>query len=69
MIRTSYVYSPIPTRAFDWCAWVDGHEEGPNAYGATEAEAIRNLEEQLDEGNGCPYCNGNCAPGECEERA
>jgi hypothetical protein len=48
-IRTSYVYPPIPTRRFDWCAWVDGHEEGRIGYGATEAEATANLREQLDE--------------------
>lgn len=49
-IRTSYVYPPIPTRRFDWAAWVDGHEEsGQVGYGATEAEAIEELREMLDD--------------------
>lgn len=50
MIRTSYIYPPIPSRNFDWCAWIDGHEEsGQVGYGPTEAAAVMNLKEQLDE--------------------
>lgn len=48
-IRTDFVYPPIPSRNFDWAAWLDGHEEGPVGYGRTEAEAVRNLREQMEE--------------------
>jgi hypothetical protein len=43
---------------------LDGHEEGETGYGATEAEAVKNLREQLE----CPLCGGECLPGQCEER-
>ena len=49
-IVTDYYAKPIPTRKFDWNAvdydTYDG--EGPVGYGATEAEAIADLEEQLE---------------------
>lgn len=39
-IKTVCVYPPIPTRDFDWCAYIDGDEEsGRYGYGKTEAEA------------------------------
>lgn len=48
MIRTAFVYPPIPIRTSDWLAWIDGDEEGGHAYGPTEAEAVANLLELLE---------------------
>lgn len=48
-IITDFVYPPIPIRNFDWVAYRDGDEEGPQGHGATEAEAIAELMELLDE--------------------
>ena len=45
-IVTNYDPKPIPTNAFDWTAWREGTEgEGPEGHGATEAAAIKDLEE------------------------
>lgn len=45
---TSYVCPPIPWRGADWCAYLDGDEEcGPYGFGATEADAVLDLEEWL----------------------
>jgi hypothetical protein len=51
-IITSYIRPPVPSRRFDWAAWVDGREEsGQVGYGATEAEALAELREmRLDDG-------------------
>lgn len=48
-IITEFIYPPIPVRNFDWVAYRDGDEEGPQGHGATEAEAIAELMEMLDE--------------------
>lgn len=49
-IVTSFVYPPIPVRCCDWQAWLAGLEEdGPVGQGATEAEAIADLREQIAE--------------------
>lgn len=48
-IRTSHECPPIPVRSMDWAAWTDGNEEGPIGRGATEAEAVADLQEQLEE--------------------
>lgn len=52
-IVTNFWMKPIPLRQFDWEAWRDGDE--PNdaggmmvGHGATEAEAIADLEMQLE---------------------
>jgi hypothetical protein len=47
-IVTSHVFPPIPDRRFDWCAWYDGHEEGPQGFGRTEDEARRDLINNYD---------------------
>lgn len=55
-IKTSYWAKPIPTRIFDWSAWDDETYDGaPDSstrnqigHGATEAEAISDLQEQLE---------------------
>jgi hypothetical protein len=50
-IKTSYIDPPIPYRHWDWVACIDGQEEdGINGYGRTEAEAIQDLKNQLNEG-------------------
>lgn len=47
-ITTEFVYPPIPARRFDWRATDDNYEPGmPIGYGATEQEAIEDLQEQL----------------------
>lgn len=51
-VRTDFVYPPIPDRSSDWCATDDNRYDGGNkyiAYGATEADAIEELLEQIDE--------------------
>ncbi len=50
-IVTSHVYPPIPWRGADWCAYVDdwGADSSPYGWGATEAEAIADLEWKLEE--------------------
>ena len=41
------VYPPIPTNAFDWCAYYDGEEEAGNyGWGATKEAALADLEAQ-----------------------
>lgn len=48
-VVTDYWRKPIPTNKFDWSAWVDGEEERATGYGATEAEAIADLKEQIED--------------------
>ncbi|WP_300396347.1 hypothetical protein [Henriciella sp.] len=50
-IVTHYDPPPVPWRSFDWCAYDDRtHDmDTPCGYGATEAEAIEDLMEQLDD--------------------
>ena len=51
-IRTEFVYPPIPDRRCDWSAVDDSTYDGPGCaigYGPTEAEAIADLLEQLEE--------------------
>lgn len=51
-IRTSYINPPIPFRGCDWEAIFDGDEGdefAPRGFGSTEAEAIQDLIDNLDE--------------------
>jgi hypothetical protein len=49
-IVTNYWMKPIPLQQFDWSAVTDNYEPGePIGYGATEAEAIKDLQEQCDD--------------------
>ena len=53
-IITRYVYPPIPVRQFDWSAVTDDYDGAedshcPIGYGATEAEAIADLKQQLED--------------------
>lgn len=49
MIVTQFVCPPVPTRQWDWVAYIKGDEEtnGPTGRGPTETEALRDLCEQL----------------------
>jgi hypothetical protein len=48
-IITDNVYPPIPIRCFDWCAYLDGQEEGLVGCGETEQAAIDDLKQQIEE--------------------
>lgn len=48
-IRTACIAPPVPSRDFDYTAWVDGQEEWLQGYGATAALAIQDLEQQIEE--------------------
>jgi hypothetical protein len=49
-IIVSCICPPIPTRNYDWQAYVDGREEeGPYGYGATSFDAKWDLLQQLEE--------------------
>lgn len=54
-IITSFDYPPIPIRCFDWCAFTEDYDGAPDAgwqpvgHGETEAEAIADLMEQIEE--------------------
>ena len=49
-VITAYEHPPIPVPPF-WRAWSDdlGADDSPYGQGATEAEAIADLEAQLEE--------------------
>lgn len=56
-IITEFVYPPIPLRQFDYSATLDGYDGSedshePIGWGATEAEAIADLREQLADQEG-----------------
>jgi hypothetical protein len=46
------VFPPIPTRAFDWCAYRDGEEEnGRYGWGETATAAVADLlEREIEDG-------------------
>jgi hypothetical protein len=53
-IITNFDYPPIPIRQFDWSAVTDNYDGAedshcPIGHGRTEAEAIADLLEQLEE--------------------
>jgi hypothetical protein len=49
-IITRYDPPPIPTNAFNWVATEEDYDLGrPVGYGASEAEAIRDLLDQLED--------------------
>lgn len=48
-IVISFEYPPIHIRSVDWSATLDGYEPGdPIGHGATEADAISDLLEQME---------------------
>jgi hypothetical protein len=50
-IKTHYDPKPIPARQFDWSAVDDDTYDGegcPCGWGATEAEAIKDLQDQME---------------------
>ena len=49
-IRTTYDPKPIPDRRYDWTATEIDYEPGrPIGYGVTEAEAINDLQDQMED--------------------
>jgi hypothetical protein len=49
-IITRFDPPPIPLRQFDWSAVTENYDLGaPIGHGRTEAEAIANLQEQLND--------------------
>lgn len=43
-----FVFPPIPTRQFDFCAYLDGDEEsGPHGYGSSLYIALCSLIQEL----------------------
>lgn len=49
-IVTAFWPKPIPADRFDWEATLEGYDEGdPIGFGATEALAIADLKERLEE--------------------
>jgi hypothetical protein len=49
-ILIDYWPKPDPNRNFDYCAYLDGHEEnGPHGYGPSEGIAIHKLIEWMEE--------------------
>lgn len=53
-IVTEYWPKPIPIRQFDWSATTDNYDGAPDShcpigYGPTEAAAIADLNEQLED--------------------
>lgn len=49
-VVVAHEYPPIPVRTMDYCAYVDGEEERGNyGWGATPAEALRELAEIIEE--------------------
>lgn len=47
-IKTKYDPKPIPSRSHDWEAWDgDNEESSPVGYGASEQEAIDDLQQAL----------------------
>lgn len=47
MIRVEFEAPPIPTRQFDWHAWVEGDEEWGTFHASTEMGALMLLCEAL----------------------
>lgn len=48
-IIATHVFPPVPSRAFDWCAYLGGEENGPHEYGPTREAAIAALLEALED--------------------
>lgn len=50
-VVTHFIYPPIPFRGCDWQATIDsydGDENAPRGFGPTQAEAVADLLDQLD---------------------
>jgi len=49
VILVESICPPVPSRRFDWCAWIEGTEDaGPYGYGVTEEMAIEDLKRWLE---------------------
>lgn len=48
-VMVQQINPPIPTRVFDWVAWIDGsEEEGPYGFGASKKEALDDLDHNME---------------------
>lgn len=57
-VLVEHVNPPIPVRSHDYRAWFDGQEEsGPTGEGATAADALDDLKDNLDAWECCD-CGG-----------
>ena len=55
-IRTSHDRPPISTRSFDWSAVTEFYQPGDSiGHGSTEAEAIADLQSQIDSSDDEPF--------------
>lgn len=43
---------PVPIRAFDWQAWVDGQEERLSVAGPTPQACLRELADEMEDQDG-----------------
>jgi hypothetical protein len=49
-IKTHFIHPPLSTRNFDWMACFGAYEPGCTVgYGATEAEAVADLQQQVED--------------------
>lgn len=65
-IVTEHIFPPIPIRTHDWGAYYDDMgEDSPVGYGETEAEAIKDLQENWPMWR-CPLCH-QIMEGEADE--
>ncbi len=49
-IKTEFINPPIPNRSFDWTAFdSDNEPDGPAGYGETEALAIADLLQKIED--------------------
>jgi hypothetical protein len=49
-VVVNHICPPVPSRAFDWCAYEDGREEAMQyGYGATREAAVADFFEQYGE--------------------
>ncbi len=48
-IVIQYVHPPIPDRSFDYCAYIRDMEGWAQGYGATAAQALRELANLMED--------------------
>ncbi len=48
-IKVERTSNPTPCRSWDWAAWIDGMEETTTVVGATRAEVIATLIDEMTE--------------------
>lgn len=48
VIKTACINPPVPSRQFDYAAWIDGREEWHTGYDPTPEAAIEDLREWIE---------------------